>query len=47
MREEDPENAKAYAILTYNGNLRNIKLKALGSDDEINVHSHMENLQVA
>ena len=44
MREENPENAKAYAILSYNGNLRNIKLKALGDDEEINVHQHLENL---
>lgn len=38
MREEEPETAKAYAILSYNGNLRNINLKALGADEEINVH---------
>ena len=40
MREENPENVKAYAILSYNGNLRNIKLKALCTEDEINVHAH-------
>lgn len=44
MREEDPEHAKAYAVLSYNGNLRNIKLKALGAEDDISVHSHLENL---
>lgn len=45
MREEDPENAKAYAVFTYNGNLRNIKLKALTTtEDKVDVHSHMENL---
>ena len=44
MREESPDSTMAYAVLTYNGNLRNIQLKALIADDKIDVHAHMENL---
>jgi hypothetical protein len=34
MRYESPESSKAYAILTYNGNLKDIKLKASSTDSE-------------
>lgn len=46
LKEISPDSGKAYAILTYNGRLNNVKLRASSSlSDDINVHSHGDNLQ--
>jgi uncharacterized membrane protein YcaP (DUF421 family) len=47
LREEDPESSKAYAVLTYDGNLRGIELKAKQQDSALEVVAHQDNLQVA
>ena len=47
LKEEDPENSKAYAILAYDGSLRGIELKAKLQDTALEVATHQDNLQVA
>lgn len=48
VKEEDPQNSRAYAVLSYNGNLRNIEFKAISNNESaVQLAAYSENLQVA